>query len=136
MYPGVVTKVIAMGVGFTPKSQKAKSNYSAEGLLEESGEYFKSRLKLMPDPDQWDKSLRMLNAPYNEDAIDAETLNSIQCRVLLMNGERDNYHSVEALMRAYEIIPNASLSVIPNCGHVILYCNFPAVWESLKGFVE
>ena len=40
------------------------------------------------------------------------------------------FHGVDE--KTYEV----KLSIIPNCGHVILYCNFPAVWESMKGFIS
>jgi hypothetical protein len=33
-------------------------------------------------------------------------------------------------------IANARLSIIPGCDHVVLYCNFPAVWESIKPFLN
>ena len=30
---------------------------------------------------------------------------------------------------------NHQLAVIPGCDHVNFFCNFPAVWESMKPFV-
>lgn len=137
LYPQVVKKVVAMGVGDSPKgSQRKEFHYSAKGLLNESKDFFESRLKLMPEPDRWDESLQMLNELYNEDYMSAETFSNIKCPVLLMNGERDDYTTLAELIRCYQSIPNASLSIIPNCHHVIFYCNFPAVWESMKGFIE
>lgn len=136
LYPEVTRKVIAMGVGDVPEgSRKNKYNYSAEDLLTQNKDYFESRLKLMPEPDRWNESLQMLNGLYNSDYVSAETFEKIKCPVLLMNGEQDNYHTVDNLIRCYKAISNVDLSIIPGCHHVIFYCNFPAVWESMKSFL-
>ncbi len=136
LYPEVVERVIAMGVGDVPKdSRKNTFHYSAEQLLGESKNYFENLLKLMPEPDRWDESLRMLSELYNEDYLSTETFERIQCPVLLMNGENDQYQTLNSLMLCYRSIPNADVSVIPACGHLIFYCNFPAVWESMKPFI-
>lgn len=125
-----------MGVGDIPEgSRKNKYHYSAENLLAQSKDFFESRLNLMPEPDRWDESLQMLNGLYNDDHVSTETFEKIKCPVLLMNGEHDDYHTVDDLMRVYKTIPNADLSVIPGCHHVIFHCNFPAVWESMKEFL-
>ncbi|MEM1134314.1 MAG: alpha/beta hydrolase [Bacteroidota bacterium] len=137
LYPHVVKKAIAMGVGDVPKgSRKDTFHYSAKQLLKDSKEYFEGRLKLMPEPDRWDESLQMLSKLYNEEYLSSETFEKIKCPVLLMNGEYDEYQTLDALMQCYKSIPNAHLSVIPMCGHVIFYCNFQAVWESMKRFIE
>jgi len=62
--------------------------------------------------------------------------NQVICPVLVMSGDKDDYSNVEMVVSCYKQIPKAMLSIIPGCGHVIFYCNFPAVWESLKGFVN
>ena len=41
----------------------------------------------------------------------------------------------EEVLRVHRYLPDSRLSIIPGCGHVILFCNFPAVWESMKIFL-
>ncbi|MEM9830223.1 MAG: alpha/beta hydrolase [Bacteroidota bacterium] len=136
LYPETVRKVIAMGVGDNPKVKNREPyNYTSESLLAESGSFFQSRLALMPEPDRWEESLQYSNHLYNEDFLSTETYEKIQCPVLLMNGENDEYSSVNALVKAHKAIPNAHLSIIPKCGHVIFFCNFEAVWESMDWFL-
>lgn len=136
LYPGAITKVIAMGVGeITAESRTETFSYSAETLLSANRNYFESRLQLMPEPERWGESLQRLNGLYNNARLDAETFTYIKCPVLLMNGDEDQYQSVKALVSAFQQIEQAKLSVIPGCGHVILYCNFPAVWESMRPFL-
>ena len=136
MYPNAVAKVIAMGVGDWPKGSKEPTNYTAASLLEQSGGFFESRKQLMPEPDRWGESLQYLNHLYNEDELSKATLTKIKSPVLLINGERDEYSTIDEFVQAYKYIPNANLSVIPGCGHVIFYCNFEAVWASMAGFLQ
>ncbi|MEM9720909.1 MAG: alpha/beta hydrolase [Bacteroidota bacterium] len=136
LYPEAVKKVIAMGIGDNPKEKnKEPYNYTSKSLLAESGSFFKSRLALMPEPDRWEESLQYSNHLYNQDLISSETFEKIQCPVLLMNGENDQYNTVDRLVKAYYAIPEAHLSIIPQCGHVLFFCNFEAVWESLEWFL-
>ena len=136
LYPEAVQKVVAMGVGDDPEiKDREPYNYTSERLLAESGSFFQSRLALMPEPNRWEESLQYGNHLYNEDFLSRETFEKIQCPVLLMNGENDQYSTVDALVTAYQAIPNAHLSIIPKCDHVIFFCNFEAVWESMDWFL-
>jgi pimeloyl-ACP methyl ester carboxylesterase len=136
IYPQVVRKLVAIGAGDLPKgARKEKFSYTADGLLSQAKDYFESRLKLMPEPKRWNESLSMLNKLYNEDYLSGETFGKIQCPVLVMSGDRDAYHTVENVAKAAKLIRNSQLSVIPGCSHVVFYCNFPAVWESLVPFI-
>lgn len=137
MYPEVVKKLVAMGAGDRSKDPAREvANYSEAALMKTSGDYFSGRRKLMPEPQRWNESLKMINDLYNNEVISKETFEKIKCPVLVMAGDNDNYSNVEKVVSSFRQIPNAKLSIIPNCGHVILYCNFPAVWEAMKGFVD
>lgn len=137
MYPETVTKLIAMGAGDrTKEPSREPSTYSEESLMRSSGDYFKGLKKLMPEPQRWNECLRMLNDLYNNEVVSKETFEKIKCPVLVMAGDRDNHSNVEKVVGSYKQIPKATLSIIPGCGHVIFYCNFSAVWESMKGFVN
>lgn len=136
LYPEPILKVVAMGIGDKPAgSRKDQFQYTAESLLAANRTYFESRLKLMPEPERWHECLQMLNHLYNEDFLSTETFSRIQCPVLLMNGDADDYYPVDALVKIFHNIAQAQLSIIPGCRHVIFYCKFPAVWEAMRGFL-
>jgi pimeloyl-ACP methyl ester carboxylesterase len=132
-YPRVVTAMVVMGTG--DKVERDKFTYTAEALMRDSPDYFKKRIENMPEPDRWDESLKMISEMYHIDQIGKETFEKISCPVLLMNGDRDEYRDIESAVRAHNYLVDSRLSIIPGCGHVIFYCNFPAVWESMKGFL-
>ena len=90
----------------------------------------------MPEPQRWNECLAMLNNLYNNEVVSNETFEKIKCPVLVMTGDKDEYVTVQKAVSSYQQISGALLSVIPGCGHVIFYCNFPAVWEAMKGFVN
>ena len=134
-YPKRVTKVVAMGVGDLPADRKKEANYSEKSLMAQSGAYFQGRKKIMPEPERWGKSLEMLNHLYNEDILSQESLGKIQAPALLINGEKDDYYTPESFETCFGYIPNAQKVLVPGCGHVILYCNFPLVLESIQAFL-
>lgn len=135
-HPEIVSKLVAIGFGDTPKERsKEKYNYTPELLMGQAKQLFESRKALMPQPERWGQCLSWLNKLYNDDFLSKETFTRIKCPVLLMTGDRDNYHTVESLVSISKVIPGSRLSVIPGCHHVVFFCNFPAVWESIKPFL-
>ncbi len=136
MYPDVVERLIAMGAGDDPPSETPGSNsYSAESLMAEYPDHFEKRVANMPEPDRWGESLEMLNELYNTSSVSQETFEKIRCPVLVMAGDGDEYSDPAENLSAHRYLPDSHLSIIPGCGHVILYCNFPAVWESMRVFL-
>jgi len=137
LYPQLVKKLIAIGASDIPKNNtRQKFNYTSANLMKESPEFFKARVALMPEPERWNESLSQLNKLYNEDYISSETFSKIKCPVLVMSGDRDDNHSLEALVKCVKAIPKAQLSIIPGCSHVVFFCNFPAVWEAISPFLK
>ena len=89
----------------------------------------------MPYPDRWHDSFHMLIALYDASPISKEVFEKIKIPVLVMGGDEDEYSGPEENLAAHQYLPDSRLSIIPGCGHVILYCNFPAVWESMRTFL-
>ena len=136
LYPESVDKMIVMGAGDDPvKDSNPGYTYTAEDLMGQYPDYFKKRVDHMPEPDRWNESLAMLSDLYNHSKVSKETFEKIRCPVMVMSGDADEYSSPERVLAAHQAIPNSQLSLIPGCGHVILSCNFPAVWESMKPFL-
>lgn len=137
LYPHLVKKLIAIGVGDFPKdSNRQKFDYNAASLMKYDSAFFARRVALMPEPQRWQEILDKLNTLYNEDFISTETFEKITCPVLVMSGDRDDYQSLEGVVKCAKSIPGAQLSVIPGCHHVVFYCNFPAVWEAIKPLLK
>lgn len=136
-YPQVVDKLIAIGAGDFPKnSRREKFNYSPELLMRDAADFFQSRLALMPEPNRWAESLQWLNQLYNNEYLSKETFQHISCPTLLVAGDRDQYHKPEYLVNAARYIPESQLCIINGCDHVVLFCNFPMLWESIRTFIN
>jgi pimeloyl-ACP methyl ester carboxylesterase len=136
-YPACVKKMIVIGASdrkVQPESERV--NYTPEMLLGQSKEYFEGRLKNMPQPERWGEGLGYLNKLYNDEVLSTETFGKIKCNTLLMAGDRDGGHSIENMTIAHRNITGSELSIIPACGHVVFYCNFPALWEAIKPFLK
>jgi pimeloyl-ACP methyl ester carboxylesterase len=135
MHPELVKRMIVIGAGdrALPRPKSDMANYSAQMLLGQAKEYFEDRLKIMPEPQRWDESLTKINKLYNEDFISKETYSKIKCPTLVMAGDQDR---LDAVVLSHRGISGSELSIIPGCGHVVLYCNFPAVWEAIVPFLK
>lgn len=137
LYPETVKKLVAIGVGDKPKDTSAeKFNYTVAGLMKYDSSFFSNRLRLTSEPNRWSECLLKLNKLYNEDYMSKETFEKIKCPVLVMSGDRDAYTSIEKVINCAKAISFSQLSIIPGCHHVVFFCNFPAVWESVKPFLS
>lgn len=139
LYPDLVKKLMVIGAGNLPKLSAGKhryEQYDAKKLMRSDSAFFASRLSLMPEPNRWSESLIMLNAMYNKDFVSNETFQKIICPTLIMAGDSDEYSSTDDFLLCKKLIANAQLSIIAGCGHVVFYCNFPAVWAAINPFLN
>lgn len=138
-HPELVKQLIVIGAGNLPQLPAGKHRYEqyvADNLMKSDPEFFKSRLALMPEPTRWPESLAWLNNMYNTDFVSVETFKKIQCPALIIAGDRDEYSATEDFVTCKKAISNAQLAIIPGCGHVVFYCNFPSVWAALAPFLK
>jgi pimeloyl-ACP methyl ester carboxylesterase len=103
--------------------------------MKSSGAYFKKRVAAMREPQRWDESLQMLNKLYAEGVTSTETFSMIKCTTLLLAGDADNFSTPASMLKAHDSIKDAKLAIIPGCGHVVFYCNWPAVWNCVVPFL-
>jgi pimeloyl-ACP methyl ester carboxylesterase len=137
LHPELVKKLIAIGAGDYPKNRKTeKYNYTPEGLMKNDSAFFAGRVALMPEPKRWNECLAMLNKMYNEDYVSTETFSAIKCPTLIMNGDRDGDNSLDNVVKCAKAIPGSQLAIIAGCWHVVFFCNFPAVWDTINPFLK
>jgi len=134
-YPEKVKKLIAIGAGEWKQGFRSFNN-SKKVLFGLDSLYFKQQLTLMPEPQRYDQWLLTVDKYYNTLSIGSETLGKIKCPVLVMAGEKDQNAPLKSVMAAYEMIPNAQLSIIPNAPHPVFLVNFSAVWASILPFLK
>jgi pimeloyl-ACP methyl ester carboxylesterase len=134
-HPEKVKKLIAIGAGEWKPGFRTFNN-SRNGLFSMDSLYFKQQLALMPEPQRYDEWLETVNKYYNQLNVSKETLSRIQCPVLVMAGELDQNAPLKTVIAAYEMIPHAQLSIIPNAPHPVFLVNFPAVWTSILPFLR
>ncbi len=135
LYPAKIKKLIAIGAGEWKKGFRKFDN-SRQGLFSLDSVYFKQQIRLMPESERFDEWLTSLNKVYNSTEVGRKTLASIKCPVLVMAGELDQNAPLKSVVAAYEMIPHAHLSIIPNAPHPVFLVNFPAVWASITPFLK
>jgi pimeloyl-ACP methyl ester carboxylesterase len=137
LHPELVKKLIAIGAGDYPSTGPHNmDHYTPQQLMKSDSAFFAGRLALMPEPNRWAEDLDMMSKLYNEDFISTETFSRIKCPTLIMAGDKDDYNSIESIVNCKKAIPNAQLSIIAGCWHVVFFCNFPAVWDTIEPFLS
>lgn len=140
-HPELVRKLVVIGAPRRSTdrvlSLEQEGKMTAERLEKLDAGFVKSRKSLMPEPARWNEFLEKLDTLWHQtDFISDEALRQIKCPVLVMAGAKDPYFRTESVLETARLLQHGTLSVIPACGHVVLYCNFPAVWESLNPFLN
>ena len=140
-YPELVRKLVAIGAPRRPSdrtlSTEKEGKMTAERLDKMAPDFVKSRKQLMPEPARWPEFLDKLDVLWNQPTfISDEAIHQFKCPILLMAGDQDPYFKLEKVTETYRLFQHGQLSLIPHCGHVVLYCNFPAVWEAMAPFIN
>jgi pimeloyl-ACP methyl ester carboxylesterase len=134
-HPDKVKKLIAIGAGEWKPGWRTFNN-TRQSLFGLDSLYFSQQLALLPQPERFDEWLLSVNHYYNTVGIGKPVLGSIQCPVLVMAGEKDQNAPLKTIIAAYEMIPKAQLSIIPDAPHPAFLTNFPAVWASMLPFLR
>lgn len=135
MYPERIKKMIAIGAGEQIPGLR-KVVFNPKELLALDPPYWTQQKALMPQPQRLEEFWAGMEAFYNTMTASKELFASIKCPVLLMAGELDRNAPLPTVINAYNMIPNAQLSIIPNTGHVCFSENFPATWASIVPFLK
>ncbi|GAB4052937.1 alpha/beta fold hydrolase [Spirosoma litoris] len=140
-HPELVRKFIAIGSPRRPTdrvlSNEAEGKMTADRLDKMAPDFVKGRKAIMPNPERWSEFLDKLDVLWNQPTfITDDALRQVNCPVLVMAGDKDPYFKTEKVVETARLFQHGTLSIIPGCGHVILYCNFPAVWEPIVPFIK
>jgi pimeloyl-ACP methyl ester carboxylesterase len=83
-------------------------------------ELFKNDNDGAREPDYWQRQVAEMFGRLTQPAqYTVEDWSSIVAPTLVLTGDRDDFHSVEAGVAAYRQLPQGELSVLPNEGHGI-----------------
>ncbi|MBD2755170.1 alpha/beta fold hydrolase [Spirosoma validum] len=140
-HPELVRKLVAIGAPRRPSDRtltaEKEGKMTAKRLDKMAPDFVKFRKQIMPDPSRWPEFLDKLDVLWNQPTfISDEAIHQFKCPVLLLAGDQDPYFKLEKVTETYRLFQHGRLSLIPGCGHVVLYCNFPAVWEAIAPFID
>ena len=128
-YPTMTKKIVSLAGGFGStwfheEALEHLKELTPESLGEDYSDFVEARKKLMPHPEQWDQFITQLNeVNQQEKFISDELAKTIDCPVLLLGGDRDDYFRLENFVHVYQTLPNAQLGIVPDCTHIGLVMN-------------
>jgi pimeloyl-ACP methyl ester carboxylesterase len=135
-YPSLIRKVVAIGGGLASSGYRSEgwawlNDFTPEKFEKTNAKFIEERKKIMPQPERWNEFLEKLKTAWTEPVwISPEKARDIQCPVLTIGGDRDDFFTLEQFVRIYRMIPNSQLAIIPNSGHVKSMTN-PFVLEDI-----
>lgn len=140
-YPDAVRKLVFVGglLGsdhYRPETLKGLEEMSGESLEKAIPDIVADIRKLMPQPERWNEFVEKLkNAWLQPRYVDRSKVGKLSFPVLVVGGDRDSYISAETFIQIYELLPNAQLSIIPNCDHVVFECKPELMQTIIMSFV-
>lgn len=125
-HPAIIRKAVALGGALNKKAYKPAALEELHALNitvaeKELPKVVAARKAIMPQPERYGEMIEKLkNTWFQEVYISADKAKSIQCPVLTVGGDRDEYFAPVSFVDTYNAIPHSQLAIIPDCGHVQL----------------
>lgn len=123
-YPERITKLVALAGAIDTASYRPGV---VERLKKNTGDDYehmvpqlvKERKRLMPQSNSYNLLIEKLKAAWLQPVyVGQEKLKHINCPVLIVGGDRDEYMAVEQFSRIHQLIPGSQLAIMPNCNHI------------------
>jgi pimeloyl-ACP methyl ester carboxylesterase len=114
----------------SPEAVAQIKQMTGETIEKQDPGFVQARKKLMPEPQRWNDFFEYFkNAMVIETVFKPEQLQAVTCPVLIIGGDRDGIKA-EDMVATYRLLPNSSLAIIPNSGHLV-FVKRPDLMEAL-----
>ena len=135
MYPERVRKLITIGASEVMAGQR-DFTFTTKLAFALDSTYMRQQMALMPQPQRLAELFAQVGNMYNHLTLDKTLLQTIQCPVLVMAGDRDEGNPVQRILNTSQDIRRSQLGIIPNASHGAFLINFPAVWADIVPFIK
>jgi pimeloyl-ACP methyl ester carboxylesterase/quercetin dioxygenase-like cupin family protein len=135
MYPERVERIVSVGAGIVKKGDFA-SDIRVEDLEKADEKYINQLRMLSPQPERLQEFFTKYMQFWHSMEIGSELFSSIKCPVLLIVGDEDDHAPVETVMKAFELIPNSRVCVVPKAWHTAFLDNFEITWNATSQFLK
>lgn len=125
-YPKNIKKLVAIAGALTTKDYRPEvlpelRNMNIDSLEKQYPDFIRSRKKLMVEPQRYQELINRLKGTWFQgNYIEPSVATDIQCPVLTVGGDRDDYFAVDNFVSIYKKITRSQLAIIPNANHVDL----------------
>jgi pimeloyl-ACP methyl ester carboxylesterase/ketosteroid isomerase-like protein len=135
LFPARVKQMVIMGAAETQPGDY-KINLKVSDMMKMDQAYWEQQLKLMPEPGRLQEMFDKVSDATAKMHISKDFFSTINCPVLVMAGNHDQFLNTQRVVNASKMIPNAELAIIPNATHAAFLENFPAVWTTTSSFLK
>lgn len=135
MYPERVRKLLVMGASELAPGMR-DFTFSTQQAFALDSAYMRQQLALMPQPQRLAEMFAQVGNMYSHLTVDKALLQTIQCPVLVMAGDRDEGNPVQRVLQTAQDIRRSQLAIVPNASHGAFLLNFPATWADIVPFIK
>ncbi len=114
----------------SPASIEEIKKMTGETMEKQDPDFVRERKKLMPEPQRWNDFIEYFkHAMVIETVFKPAQLEKVKCPVLIIGGDRDGIRT-EDMVATFRLLPNSSLAIIPNSGHLV-FAKRPDLMEAI-----
>ncbi len=128
-HAGAVRQLVIMGSAmstsdYRPEALAELQKTNADTLQKRYSGLIASRIKLMPDAARFPDLIEKLKAKWaSGDFVLPGKVSDIQCQVLVIGGDSDEYFPIESFVATYRKLNRPRLAIVPGTTHVGLLQN-------------
>jgi pimeloyl-ACP methyl ester carboxylesterase len=135
LFPQKVKQMVIIGAAETHPGDY-KSSMKVSDLMKFDKAYWQQQLQLMPEPKRLQEMFDKVTDVTSKMLISADFFKTINCPVLVVAGNHDQFVTTQRVVNASKMIPNAELAIIPNATHGAFLEQFPTVWAATMAFLN
>ncbi|MDO8316794.1 MAG: alpha/beta fold hydrolase [Flavobacterium sp.] len=135
LFPERVKQMVIIGAAETHPGDY-KINLKVADMMKMDKAYWDQQLQLMPEPNRLRELFDKVSDVTAKMLVSKDFFATIKCPVLVMAGNHDQFVSVQRVVNASKMIPNAELAIIPNATHAVFLENFPVLWALTSSFLK
>lgn len=120
--PDRINKLVFGAGALSPKSSKPEGLAMLQSISPDilPEEFATSYRRKSPNPEEWERFVYSSKKMWlDETWIPKELLPTIECKVLVLFGDRDQFIPLNHATEIHAELPNSELCILPNLGHEI-----------------
>ena len=135
MFPERVERIVSIGAGIVKKGD-FQPDMKVEDMEKIDEKFIKQLKMLSPHPERLQEFFTKYMQFWHNLEIGIELFGAIKCPVLLIVGDEDDHATIDSVIKAFEMIPNSRICIVPKAWHTVFLDNPEITWTATHQFLK